>query len=154
MNEPRFSKASSAFTMTCAVEVGIRATPQTVWYVLTDTKGFPRWNSTVTGIEGRIRDGERLSLRVPGTSRTFTPKVSDVVPARRMTWSDGFAPVFKGVRTFVLEAGDGGSTHFEMKERFTGLVFALARGMLPDFQPIFVAFANDLKLEAERIGKS
>ncbi|HEY3731229.1 MAG TPA: hypothetical protein VGL28_08240 [Steroidobacteraceae bacterium] len=37
-----------------------------------------------------------------------------------------------------------------MEERFSGLVFALAKKALPDFHPIFEAFANDLKLEAQR----
>jgi hypothetical protein len=137
--------------MTCAVEVNIRALPDIVWRLLTDAAGFPRWNSTVTGIEGQIREGERLKLHVPGTSLTFTPKVSGVVPARRMTWSNGFNPVFKGVRTFVLEPRDDGSTTFAMKERFSGLVFALTKGMLPDFQPIFEAYAQDLTREAETI---
>ena len=65
--------------MTCGVEVNIRANPETVWSLLTDAKGFPRWNSTVTSIDGQILEGERLRLHVPGTNRTFTPKVSGVV---------------------------------------------------------------------------
>jgi hypothetical protein len=37
-----------------------------------------------------------------------------------------------------------------MQERFSGFVFALAKGMLPDFRPIFETYAGDLKREAER----
>jgi hypothetical protein len=151
MSEPRFTQTNSVFTMTCAVEVSIRAKPEIVWTLLTDAKGFPRWNSTVTGVEGEIREGERLRLHVPDTNRTFTPRVSGVVPARRMTWSNGFNPMFKGVRTFALEASNNSSTRFVMKEHFSGLLFALTKGMLPDFQPIFEAYARDLKREAERI---
>jgi hypothetical protein len=139
--------------MTCAVAVNISATPDIVWTLLTDAEGFPRWNSTVTGIEGQIREGERLRLHVPGASRTFTPKVSGVVAARRMTWSNGFNPVFKGVRTFALEASANSSTDFVMKEHFSGFMFALTKGMLPDFRPIFEAFACDLKREAEKIAR-
>ena len=137
--------------MTCTVQVNIRAHPEIVWSLLTDAKGFTRWNSTVTGIEGEIREGERIKLHVPGTNRTFTPRVSDVVPKHRMTWSNGFNPVFKGVRTFVLNASSNSTTHFVMEERFSGLVFALTKGMLPDFRPIFETYAKDLKREAERI---
>jgi hypothetical protein len=139
--------------MTCAVEVNIGATPDIVWTLLTDAGGFPRWNSTVTGIEGQIREGERLRLHVPGTSRTFTPRVSDVATARRMTWSSGFNPVIKGVRTFTLDATDDNSTDFVMKEHFSGFMFALTKGVLPDFRPIFTAFAGDLKREAEKIAR-
>jgi hypothetical protein len=151
MDEPTFSQATRTLAMTCSVEVRIRADAQSVWRLLTDAKGFPRWNSTVTKIDGDIREGERIRLHVPGTSRTFTPKVSGVVPAQRMTWSNGFGPVFKGIRTFELKPGPDGSTDFSMRERFSGFVFALVKGSLPDFRPIFEAFASDLKREAERL---
>jgi len=152
MNSPLFSQTNSAFTMACAVEVNIGATQEIVWSLLTDAKGFPRWNSTVTAIDGQIREGERLRLHVPGTSRTFSPRVSGVVPAQRMIWSNGFVPLFKGVRTFELRSRDNGSTDFVMEERFSGILFALTKRMLPDFRPIFEAYAGDLKREAERIG--
>ena len=154
MNDSRFTRTNSLFAMTFGVEVNIRANAEIVWSLLTDANGFPRWNSTVTAIEGQIREGERLRLHVPGTTRTFTPKVSGVVAARRMIWSDGLPFVFKGVRTFVLKPHAESSTDFEMEERFSGLMFALAKSMLPDFRPIFEAYANDLKREAERVETS
>ena len=153
MNDPRFTQATSTFAMTCTVEVHIQANANVVWSLLTDAKGFARWNSTVTRIEGDIREGERLRLHVPGTQRTFTPRVSGVVPAQRMVWSDGFNPVFKGVRTFELKPGPDGSTDFLMREHFSGFVFALVKGTLPDFRPIFEAYAGDLKREAERLSE-
>jgi hypothetical protein len=151
MQDPTFTRSNSAFAMTCTVEVGIHADASIIWSLLTDAKGFPRWNSTVTGIDGEIREGERLRLHVPGTARTFTPRVSAVVPARRMTWSDGFNPVFKGVRTFEVKPGGNGASDFVMQERFSGVVFALVKRALPDFRPIFETYAGDLKREAERI---
>lgn len=152
MNDARFTRANTTFAMSCSVAVNIQATAEVVWSLLTDAQGFPRWNSTITGIDGQIREGERLRLHVPGTSRTFTPRVSGVVPAQRMIWSDGLVPLFKGVRSFELEPCDDDSTDFVMEERFTGIVFALTKRMMPDFRPIFEAYANDLKREAERIG--
>jgi hypothetical protein len=153
MNEPLFTQSAKGFGMTCRVGVEILATTGIVWNLLTDAKGFPRWNSTVTGIEGEIREGERLRLHVPGTSRTFTPTVSGVVAERAMTWSDGIAGIFKGVRSFELGPRSGTSTDFIMQEHFSGVVFALTKGMLPDFRPIFEAYAADLKREAERIAR-
>jgi hypothetical protein len=151
MSDARFTRTSSAFAMTCGVEVNVEASAEIVWSLLIDAKGFSRWNSTITAIEGDIREGERLRLHVPGTNRTFTPRVSGVVPARRMVWGDGLALIFKGVRTFVLKPRDDGSTDFVMEERFSGVIFALTKGMLPDFRPIFEAYANDLKREAQRV---
>src|SRR5215510_3320638 len=89
-NGLNFTQTSSAFAMTCEVEVNIRAGAEIVWSLLSDAKGFPRWNSTVTGIEGEIREGARLRLHVPGTSRTFTPTVTGVVANQRMSWIGGF----------------------------------------------------------------
>jgi hypothetical protein len=149
MNEPAFTQASGAFSMTCTVEQNIHADVEIVWALLTDAKDFPRWNSTVTSIEGEIREGERLRLHVPGTDRTFTPRVSDVVPGARMTWTGGFAPLFKGVRSFALQQRQDGSTDFAMRERFSGLMLPLVKRSLPDFAPVFARYASDLRKEAE-----
>src|SRR3954468_18548215 len=100
MSEPKFTQSGGMFTKTCVVEANIRASPEVIWDLLTDAKGFARWNSTVASIEGQIREGERLRIQVTGTNRTFTPRVSDLAPGRRMIWSDGFGPIFRGVRTF------------------------------------------------------
>jgi hypothetical protein len=150
MEEPRFTQTHHAFSMSCGVEVNIRATADVIWRLLTDAKGFSRWNSTVSSIEGEIREGERLRLHVPGTDRIFTPTVSDVLANKRMIWTGGFTPIFKGVRTFVLKPRNDGSTDFAMGERFSGLMLPLLKGSMPDFGPVFERYANDLKREAER----
>lgn len=151
MPGPRIAQTRGVFSLACRVEVNIRAAAERVWSLLTDAEGFPRWNSTVARIEGRIREGERLRLHVPGTDRTLTPIVSDFVPNRHMKWTGGFAPVFKGVRTFDLNDRGDGSTDFSMEERFSGLMLPLAKGSMPDFGPVFERYADDLKLEAERV---
>jgi hypothetical protein len=60
--------------------------------------------------------------------RVFKPKVSGVTAGRSMTWSDGMAPMFKGVRVFTLTPNADGST---------------------DFAPVFETYAADLKCAAE-----
>ena len=150
MQAAKITQTRRVFSMTCRVEINIRAPAAAIWSLLTDAPGFARWNSTVSGIEGRIGAGERLRIHVPGTDRTFAPRVSGVVPNVRMTWTGGVAPLFKGVRTFVLRAKDDGSTDFAMGERFSGVMLPLAKGSMPDFGPVFERFANDLKHEAER----
>jgi hypothetical protein len=147
---PSVTQTHRTFSMVYGVTINVLANAQRIWSLLTDAEGFPRWNSTVSGVEGQIREGERLRLRVPGTDRVFTPKVSGVVPNVRMTWTGGFAPVFKGVRTFVLKPRSGGSTDFEMEERFSGLVLPQVKGSMPDLDPVFERYARDLKREAER----
>jgi hypothetical protein len=149
MKAPRITQSRGLFSMACGVSVDIHAPAAHIWSLLTDAKDFPRWNSTITRIEGQIREGGQLRVHVPGTDRTFTPRVSGVIPGERMTWTGGFSPVFKGVRTFELRPCDEGSTEFVMEERFSGLILPFVKGSMPDFGPVFERYANDLKHEAE-----
>lgn len=148
--DPKAKKTATTFRMDCAVSVRIKAAPEKIWALLTNAQDFPRWNSTITSIGGTIAEGEKLELKVPAApGRTFKPKVTALEPARRMVWSDGMAPMFKGVRTFVLEPQADGSTQFTMGEVFSGIMLPLIKGSLPDFAPSFEAYAEDLKREAE-----
>jgi hypothetical protein len=142
-------QSAATFRMECEIRTTIRATPDTIWKLLTDAAGFPRWNSTVSSIEGQIAEGQTLKLRVPSQTRVFTPKVSQVEPGRGMVWSDGMAPMFKGVRTFTLTPASDGVTEFCMKEEFSGLMLPMIKGSLPDFGPVFETYAADLKRAAE-----
>jgi len=148
--EPAVTLIRHVFSLVCRLEVNIRAGAPVIWRILTDAQDFPRWNSTITRIEGDIREGRRLRLHVPGTERTFTPRVSGLTPNQRMTWTGGVAPLFTGVRAFVLRPRSDGSTDFVMDERFSGAMLPLIARALPDFRPVFARFASDLKWEAER----
>jgi hypothetical protein len=149
-NGAKAEKTSSAFRMDCAIKTTILASPETIWALLTDAAKFPSWNSTVTSIEGTIAEGQKLKLRVPTSKdRVFSPKVSNVEPGRSMVWSDGMAPMFKGVRTFTLTPAGDGATEFAMREEFSGIMLPMIKGSLPDFAPVFEAYARDLKRAAE-----
>lgn len=143
-------KTRTTFRMECSVAIRIDAPPAKVWALLTDAAGFPKWNSTVTSIEGPIALGQKLTLRVPSAPKqTFRPKVSELEADKRMVWRDGFAPMFQGVRTFTL-APAGSGTEFSMVEVFSGAMLPMIAGSLPDFVPIFETYAADLKRAAER----
>ena len=150
MKENKFAQVKNTFSMTSRVEAKIYTNAETIWALLTDAKGFSRWNSTVTCIDGEIREGERIRIHVPGSDRTFMPRVSGVEINKHMTWSNGFAPMFRGSRTFELRQCDNGSTDFIMEEKFDGLIFAIVKNRLPDFKLIFEKYAFDLKNEAEQ----
>ncbi|HEX3761367.1 MAG TPA: SRPBCC domain-containing protein [Kofleriaceae bacterium] len=144
------TQTSRTFRIQCAAAIHVRATPQRIWSLLTNAADFPRWNSTVTRISGTIAQGERLALEVAAApGRTFRPRVARLEPERLMVWSDGFAPMFKGVRTFSL-APSGGGTTFSMVEVLSGVMLPMIKGSLPDFGPSFQAYAVDLRREAER----
>jgi uncharacterized protein YndB with AHSA1/START domain len=151
MTLPSAKKSASTFRMECSVSITINAPAARVWSLLTNAADFPRWNSTVTSIEGDIALGNKLTLRVPISERAFTPKVTLFESPTLMVWSDGFAPMFKGVRTFTLTpSADGKSTVFDMHEAFAGAMLPMIKGSLPDFGPPFEQYAADLKAEAEK----
>ncbi len=144
------AKTKAAFRMECTITSNIRAPHERIWALLTDAAGFPRWNSTVTSVGGTIALGERLELKVPtAPTRTFKPRVTAFEPGRSMVWSDGMAPMFKGVRTYTLTPKGDGTTDFTMTEVFSGAMLPMIKGSLPDFAPVFEKYAADLKREAE-----
>jgi len=137
-------KTQSAFNLRYAVRVEIDAPPEAVWQKLTDAEGFPKWNSTVESIRGPIALGQKLEIKVPiAPGRTFSPKVVEFEPNKKMVWQDGFFPMFQGTRTYTLEA-KGKGTVFEMVEVFRGAMLPMIKGSLPDFVPVFDRYAADL----------
>jgi hypothetical protein len=130
----------------------IKASPETIWAILTDAPGYQAWDSGIERVEGSIASGSRLkvvSKANPG--RAFPVKVTELSPARRMTWSGGMPlGLFKGVRTFTLASEGNGTTRFTMREEYTGPLLPLIWRSMPDLGPSFRQFANGLKERAER----
>lgn len=147
---PTATTEASTFRLEHAVEIDVQAAPARIWALLTNASDFPRWNSTVTSIDGEIAPGQKLALRVPISERTFKLKVTAFEENQRMVWADGAPPMFKGERTYTLTPNDDGSTTFRMVEVFSGLMLPMIKGSLPDFGPVFEQYAADLKREAER----
>lgn len=129
----------------------IRATPETIWALLTDAPRYPSWNPTVDRIDGQIALGQRVKVYAklsPG--RAFPVKVIELVPGQRMTWRGGMPfGLFKGERTFELTPQPDGSVEFSMEEVFSGLLSPLIERSIPDMQPAFDEFASGLKKQAE-----
>ncbi len=137
------------------VSRSIDAPARTIWELLSDASTYADWNPAVVSIEGPIATGETIKLvSVVDPRRTFTLKVAEMQPPRRMVWTDGMPlGLFKGVRTYVLEER-GTSTAFSMTEEFSGPLSGLITKMIPDMTDSFDQFANGLKAAAEAAGPS
>lgn len=137
-----------------ATTIAIRATPDTVWRILTDAAAYPRWNTTVTGVDGTIAPGGKVTVHAkiaPG--RAFPVKVAEFAAPRRMTWRGGMPlGLFTGERVFELRPLDAGQVEFTMREEYTGLFAGMITKSIPDLQPAFDEFATCLKAAAEAAG--
>ena len=144
-----------AFSRATQVSISIQAEPEIIWALLTNGADITRWNSTLVSFEGDIRVGNKVKLvSTVAPDRTFKIKVKEIVDQQQMTWVDGAAPFFRGVRTYTLSPQDNGTVLFTMHEKIGGLMFPMAAGSLPSFDESFEQYAADLKKEAERIQKT
>ncbi len=143
------STVKTTFSRETSVSIDIKADVAIVWALLTKASDYPRWNSTVTSIEGNIAPGETIKLKSTlDVKRTFKLKVKDFTPLQRLVWGDG-----QGNRVYTLTKNGTGVT-FSMTEKIGGLIFPMYASMIPSFDQSFEQFAADLKKESEIIMNS
>jgi uncharacterized protein YndB with AHSA1/START domain len=148
MNQ-KATTVKKTFSRETSVGATIEADPAIVWALLTHAADYPRWNSTVTSIQGEIKAGAAIELKSTlDEKRTFKLKVKEFVPGKQLVWGDAM-----GNRVYSLEKS-GGGTQFSMSERIGGPLFPLFAGMIPSFDESFDKFTADLKKEAETIQRS
>ena len=141
--------SKSTFSRETSVSVNIEADAAIIWALLTNAVDFPRWNSTVISISGKIQNGETIELKSTlDEKRTFKLKIKEFVPNQRLVWGDPM-----GSRIYSLEK-TGKGTQFTMSEKIGGPLFPLFASMIPSFDESFDRFAADLKKEAETIQRS
>ncbi|MFN8400699.1 MAG: SRPBCC domain-containing protein [Anaerolineales bacterium] len=141
--------SKTTFSRETSVSVNIEADAAILWALLTNAADFPRWNSTVISISGKIQNGETIELKSTlDEKRTFKLKIKEFVPNQRLVWGDPM-----GSRVYSLEKAEKG-TQFTMSEKIGGPLFPLFAGMIPSFDESFEKFAADLKKEAETIQRS
>lgn len=143
------STVKKTFSRETTVSIDIKADASIVWALLTNASDYPRWNSTITSIEGEIKLGEKIKLKsILDEKRSFKLKVKEFEPEKRMVWGDS-----QGNRVYTLSKKSEGLT-FSMSERIGGLMFPLFARYIPSFDDVFEQFAADLKKEAEIISKT
>ncbi|MEM7039518.1 MAG: SRPBCC domain-containing protein [Bacteroidota bacterium] len=132
------------FSRATSITETISAEPAVIWQILIDAADYPRWNSTIVSLEGKIQEGEKIRLKSTlDSSRTFKLKVKEMVPNQKLVWGDGL-----GKRTYTLEK-KGNGTQFTMHEKIGGPMFPLFAKKIPSFDQSFEQFTADLKREAE-----
>ena len=133
-----------------AVCIEIKADAPIVWALLTKASDYPRWNSTVTSIEGNIALGEKIKLKsILDAKRTFKLKVKVFESEKRLVWGDG-----QGNRVYTITKNGNETVTFSMTGKIGGLMFPMYAKYIPPFDKSFEQFAGDLKKESETIMNS
>ena len=140
---------AKTFSRQTSVQTSIKADKAIIWALLTDASNYPKWNSTVISIDGKIALGESIRLVSKlAPTRTFKLKVKQFEPNVRMSWGDTM-----GNRIYELSSQANGSVLFSMSEKIGGPVFPLFAKLIPPFDESFETFAADLKKAAESKSK-
>src|SRR5688572_3760811 len=97
-------------------EVGILASPDEVWEILTDLARYAEWNPYIRRIEGELCEGAELEVEVepPGGRRlVFHPTLLVVEPGRELRWSGEmwWHGLFDGEHSFTIEPIGTGRVH-------------------------------------------
>ena len=150
MPDDRFDVTPLAST----VEIGAAA--KRVWAILTDFPAYPQWNPFIVSIEGRLRSGAVLTLRLALPDKpvmTFKPRLKIVSSPRELRWvSQVLAPgLFEGEHGFRIEPLASDRCRLRYLEDFSGVfVPMLVPGLQQASRAGFGAMNQALKERAER----
>jgi hypothetical protein len=93
--------------------IGIAATPEKVWAVLTDLSNYPQWHPAYKSVTGQLAVGSTLTIGTtsPSTGDPITLKVTvlTVEPDSELTWASKLLGISTIKRRFLLSSADGGT---------------------------------------------
>jgi len=140
-----------------STEVLIRATPHTVWNILTDFEAYPQWNPFIRSVRGPVAPGKviRVELQQPGSGLiTMKPTVQAFEEPRVFRWIGHllFRGLFDGEHSFGIRDNGDGSCTFVQSERFGGILVPLLSRMLDTKTLKGFSLMNDaLKARCENV---
>jgi hypothetical protein len=120
-----------------SIEMEFDGTPEEVWEVLADLPAHPEWNPFITKIEGELRPGAKLDVRLePEGERGITmhPTVLAAEPGRELRWLGHLVVrgIFDGEHRWLIEEAAPGRVRFTQSERFSGILLPLLWKKLRD----------------------
>ena len=140
-------------------ETEIRATPETIWAVLTGFSEYPAWNPFIRSVQGNMAEGERITvdLRPSGTTgMKIHPMLLKVSPNRELRWVGHLfvRGLFDGEHVFEIQPRGDTLCLLIQHEYFSGLLLPLLENMLKkDTARGFAEMNEALRLRAEQPGK-
>ena len=129
----------------------IHASPETIWALLADAEGYPKWDLSMERIEGRIALGETVTFHTKLSDKAFPVRVTSFDAPHIMVLTGGLPlGLFKSERTHTLTPTAEGHTTVDTHEVFSGLLLPLFGRSIPDLTENFEGFLAALKAQAEQ----
>lgn len=143
--------------MTVKIEerIGVQASPERVWEVLSDLEGWKDWNPLNPKVEGRLAIGAELTVeqRWPGQGvDVVKARVLDWIPQEQIHWRTSMARGWVWtVRYLEIEPLGPNNCLFSCGELFGGLLGGfVAKRMRPSIRQGLKSLCEALRVEAEK----
>src|SRR5579863_2980506 len=109
--------------------IGVRTTPEAIWGILADVRGWGAWNPLYPKAEGAVEFGAQLTLELalPGeAARIIRPTVVDWTPNEQILWRLSlFGGLIRTTRYLEIEKLGDASCIFSNGEIFEGPLIRL-----------------------------
>lgn len=133
--------------------IGVRATAERLWEVLTDFGGWNRWNPHEVEVEGTLGFGAPISLteRLPNLGeRQVQARLGEWEPNAQLVWIERRGFLFRTLRYYEIEELERGACIVSHGTVFTGLRAELFHDKhRPGIRPAYQAISEALKRTAE-----
>ena len=118
-------------------QIEFDGTPSEVWDVLADLPAYGEWNPFMREIEGEVRVGARLRVRLAPIGErgiTMHPTVLVAEPGRELRWLGHLLlpRIFDGEHVLAIQEVRPGRVRFLQHERFRGVLLPLLWKKLRD----------------------
>ena len=133
--------------------IDIEAKPEEIWNILLDFDSWKVWNPFIPMVEGNLKVGEYLRIRVTPPDMKpmiFKPEVFEVTPNEKILLGGSFLKIlYRGDHAFILEPLTDGKTRFRQIERFIGPIVLFMNGMIKKTELGYQQMNLALKTEVE-----
>lgn len=133
--------------------IGVRATAERLWEVLTDFGGWNRWNPHEVEVEGALGFGAPISLteRLPDLGeRQVKAQLGEWEPNAQLVWIERRGFLFRTLRYYEIEELERGACIVSHGTVFTGLRAELFHDKhRARIRPAYQAISEALKRTAE-----
>ena len=136
-------------------EITIEATPEEVWSVLTDARGYAAWNPLLVPLSGEFREGAVVEYRMTqpnGKQSVMSSRVRKVIARKELNQYAGIPGVLTADHSYRLEPTQGGTRVIQHEiDNGIAMLFWDSSWVQPTYEKVNLALKNRVEqLKASR----